>query len=125
MYVLEDKQRDRMIVIGTEDVPAQLKSSLTKNGVQYIVRGDEAAIAAINEFVSDGAKVRGDAGALQTGQTQNVIEGLIKAFSAVCELRDVKNDGGQMKVKKGSTLGQIIHSDHAPPKVYTNIIKPR
>jgi len=125
MYVLEDKQRDRMIVIGTEDVPAQLKSSLTKNGVQYIVRGDEAAIAAINEFVSDGAKVRGDAGALQTGQTQNVIEGLIKAFSAVCELRDVKSEGGQMKVKKGSTLGQIIHSDHAPPKVYTNIIKPR
>lgn len=125
MYVLEDKRRNQMIVIGTEDVSPQLKSALTKNGVQYVVRGDDAAIGAINEFVSTGAKVRGDTDELKNGQTQNLIEGLIKAFSAVCELRDVKSEDGQMKVKKGSTLGQIIHSDHAPPKVYTNIIKPR
>lgn len=125
MYLLEDKKRNQMIIIGNEDVTPQLKSALTKNGIQYVVRGDEAASNAINEFVSDGAKVRGDNGTLQSGQTQSVIEGLIKAFSAVCELRDIKMDNGQMKVKKGSTLGQIMHSDHAPPKVYTNIIKPR
>lgn len=125
MYVLEDKRRNRMIVVGGEEVPPQLQSALSKNGVQYVVRGDDIAVNAINEFVSEGAKLRGDTDELKNGQTQNVIEGLIKAFSAVCELRDVKNDGGQMKVKKGSTLGQIIHSDHAPPKVYTNIIKPR
>lgn len=125
MYLLEDKKRDQIIVIGNEDIPPQLKSALSKNKVQYVVRGDETAVNAINEFVSDGAKMRGDAGTLQSGQTQNVIEGLIKAFSAVCELRDVKTEDGQMKVKKGSTLGQIIHSDHAAPKVYTNIIKPR
>ena len=125
MYLLEDKKRNQVIVIGSEDVSPTLKSALSKNGVQYVVRGDEAASNAINEFVSDGAKMRGDTGALQSGQSQNVIEGLIKAFSAVCELRDVKTDNGQMKVKKGSTLGQIIHSEHAPPKVYTNIIKPR
>ncbi|MDP2204697.1 MAG: hypothetical protein Q8K65_00140 [Alphaproteobacteria bacterium] len=125
MYVLEDKQRSQMIVIGTEEIAPQLKSALSKNGVQYVVHGDETAIVAINEFVSEGAKLRVDAGAFQTGQTQNAIEGLIKAFSAVCELRNVKNEDGQMKVKKGSTLGQIIHGDHAEPKVYTNIIKPR
>lgn len=125
MYVLEDKQRNKMIVIGKEEITPQLQSSLTKNGIQYVVHGDDGSVTAINEFVSDGAKVRGEAGLLQSGQTQNVIESLIKAFSAVCELRDVKSEDGQMKVKMGSTLGQIIHSDHAEPKVYTSIIKPR
>lgn len=130
MYVLEDKQRSQMIVIGTEDVSAQLKSALSKNGVQYVVHGDETAVVAINEFVSEGAKMRVSAGAFEKGQSQNVIEGLIKAFSAVCVLRNVKNgnvkhEDGQMKVKKGSTLGDVIHGEHDEPKVYTNIIKPR
>jgi hypothetical protein len=125
MYVLEDKQRNQMIVIGTEEVSAQLKSALSKNGVQYVVHGDETAAVAINEFVSEGAKMRVSAGAFEKGQSQNVIEGLIKAFSAVCELRNVKNSNGKMTVTKGSTLGQLIQGEHAEPKVYTNIIKPR
>ncbi|MFN7113647.1 MAG: hypothetical protein ACK4PK_04730 [Alphaproteobacteria bacterium] len=125
MCVLEDKQRNQMIVIGAEEISPQLKSALSKNGIQYVVQGDEAGVATINEFVSEGAKLRVDAGAFQTGQAQNAIEGLIKAFSAVCELRNLKNENGKMTVKKGSTLGQIMLGDYAEPKVYTNIIKPR
>jgi hypothetical protein len=64
-------------------------------------------------------------GQLQTGNTQIVIEGLIKAFSSLCELTDaeVGDDPNQMTVNKGSTLGLVIHRAKAAPSLYTSIVK--
>ena len=81
-----------------------------------------------DDFLADGAKVRGEKGQLVSGNTQQVIESLIKAFSALCEIADVTqsdNDPNQMTVDKGCTLGQIIHRAESRPTVYTNIFKPR
>jgi len=128
LYVIEDKVRDQMMVVGPEDVAPQLKSALSKNGISYVVKEDESSIQRINDFLADGAKVRGEKGQLVSGNTQQVIEGLIKAFSALCEIADVEqsdNDPNQMTVNKGSTLGQVIHRSTSRPAVYTNIVKPR
>lgn len=128
LYVIEDKVRDQMMVVGPEDVSTQLKSALSKNGINYVVKEDPASISRINDFLADGAKVRGEKGQLVSGNTQQVIESLIKAFSALCEIADVTqsdNDPNQMTVDKGCTLGQIIHRAESRPTVYTNIVKPR
>ncbi len=128
LYVIEDKVRDQMMVVGPEDVAPQLKSALSKNGISYVVKEDESSIQRINDFLADGAKVRGEKGQLVSGNTQQVIEGLIKAFSALCEIADVEqsdNDPNQMTVNKGSTLGQVIHRSTSRPAVFTNIVKPR
>lgn len=128
LYVIEDKVRDQMMVVGPEAVSTQLKSALSKNGISYVVKEDEASIQRINDFLAEGAKVRGEKGQLVSGNTQQVIEGLIKAFSALCEITDVsqsETDPDQMTVDKGSTLGQVIHRSNSRPAVYTNIVKPR
>jgi len=128
LYVIEDKVRDQMMVVGPEDVSTQLKSALSKNGINYVVKEDPASVSRINDFLAEGAKVRGEKGQLVSGNTQQVIESLIKAFSALCEIADVTqsdNDPNQMTVDKGCTLGQIIHRAESRPTVYTNIVKPR
>lgn len=128
LYVIEDKVCNQMMVVGPEAVSTQLKSALSKNGINYVVKEDEASIQRINDFLAEGAKVRGEKGQLVSGNTQQVIEGLIKAFSCLCEIADVsqsETDPDQMTVDKGSTLGKIIHRTSGRPAVYTNIVKPR
>jgi hypothetical protein len=124
LYVIDDKTRNRMMVVGPEPISAPLQSELIKNGVQYVVKTDEASVTSINEFLADGAKHRGNIGKLVQGNTQNVIEGLIKAFSALCELTDTEpgasND--QMTVNKGATLGLVMFKSKSRPAVFTSIV---
>ena len=114
-------------VVGPEPISAPLQSELIKNGVQYVVKSEEASVTAINEFLADGAKHRGNIGKLIQGNTQNVIEGLIKAFSALCELQDTEpgasND--QMTVNKGATLGLVMFKSKTKPAVFTSIVTPK
>ncbi|TAL39291.1 MAG: hypothetical protein EPN97_02855 [Alphaproteobacteria bacterium] len=127
MYVIEDKLQNKVMVVGPEEISKPLQSELAKNGVQYVVKGDEGSVTTVNEFLADGAKFRGHAGKLIQGNTQNVIEGLIKAFSALCELADVEAGAtpDQMTVNKGSTLGLVIHRSKSRPVVFTSIVTPK
>lgn len=127
MYVIEDKLQHKVMVVGPEEISKPLQSELAKNGVQYVVKGDEGSVTTVNEFLADGAKYRGTVGKLIQGNTQNVIEGLIKAFSALCELADVEAGASpdQMTVNKGSTLGLVIHRSKSTPVVYTSIVTPK
>jgi hypothetical protein len=127
MYVIEDKVLDKVMVVGPEPISKALASELSKNGLQYVVKDDEASVTTVNEFLADGAKERGKNGKLVQGNTQNVIEGLIKAFSALCELADVEAGAtpDQMTVNKGSTLGLVIHRSKSRPVVFTSIVTPK
>jgi hypothetical protein len=133
LFLIEDKvqlgdnMRQKLMVVGPEEISPQLQSELTKNGVFYVVKSDEGSVKKINDFLADGARVRGEEGKL-AGDTEKVIEGLIKAFSAVCELENLdqsESDPSQMLVSKGSTLGQVIHNSKAAPSVYTSIVRPK
>ena len=127
LYVIDDKLREKMMVVGPEPISGPLQSELIRNGVQYVVKNDEASVTSINEFLADGAKHRGNIGKLIQGNTQNVIEGLIKAFSALCELTDTEpgasND--QMTVNKGATLGLVMFKSKSRPAVFTSIVTPK
>lgn len=127
LYIIDDKERNKMMVVGPEEISSQLASEMKKNGLDYVVKTDNGSIQKINDFLAEGAKVRGENGKLSSGSTQNVIEGLIKAFSALCELAEAEagDDPNQLTVEKGSTLGQVIHKSKSRPAVYTSIMKPR
>ncbi|MEZ0223625.1 MAG: hypothetical protein ACAH83_03660 [Alphaproteobacteria bacterium] len=127
LYVIEDKLQNKVMVVGPEEISKPLQSELAKNGVQYVVKSDEGSVTTVNEFLADGAKYRGTIGKLIQGNTQNVIEGLIKAFSALCELADVEAGASpdQMTVNKGSTLGLVIHRSKSRPVVFTSIVTPK
>lgn len=124
LFVIEDKRRNKMMVVGPEAISAPLQTELVKNGVQYVVKNDEASVSAINEFLAEGAKHRGNMGQLVQGNTQNVIEGLIKAFSALCELTDTEagTSPDQMTVNKGATLGKVMKESKSKPAVFTSIV---
>lgn len=133
MYVIEDKAeiagkvRQKLMIVGAEEISAQLQSELTKNGVSYVVKGDKGSVQKINDFLSEGARLRGEDGKL-VGDSEKVIEGLIRAFSAVCELTGAEqseSDPSQMTVGKGTTLGQIIHNSTSTPSVFTSIVRPK
>ena len=127
LYVIDDKLREKMMVVGPEAISAPLQSELAKNGVQYVVKSDEGSVTQINEFLAEGAKHRGNTGKLVQGNTQNVIEGLIKAFSALCELTDTEAGASpdQMTVNKGATLGLVMYKSKSKPAVFTSIVTPQ
>lgn len=127
LYVIEDKERSKMMVVGPEAISTALQSELTKNGIQYVVKNDPTSVDQINEFLADGAKHRGAINKLQQGATQTVIEGLIKAFSALCELTDTEAGASpdQMTVNKGATLGLVMYKSKSTPAVFTSIVTPK
>ncbi len=127
LYVIEDKMREQMMVVGPAPISAALKSELKKNGVDYVVKTDESSQVEINEFLAAGAKHRGNLGKLLQNHTQGVIEGLIKAFSALCELTDTEAGAtpDQMTVNKGATLGLVMYRSRSKPAVFTSIVTPK
>ncbi|MDE1153981.1 MAG: hypothetical protein PW788_15730 [Micavibrio sp.] len=134
LFVVEDKAHldktntdwHKYLIIGPEAIAPQLQAELAKQGVSYLVKSEESSVQRINEFLAEGARVRGEDGQLASGNTQEVIEGLIKAFSAICELEvEAGNDPDQALIKEGSTLGQVIHNAKAEPAVFTSIVKPK
>jgi len=125
LYVIEDKQRQKMIVVGADAISPTLSSALKKNGVQYVLKDDADSVAQIDEFLAEGARKRGENGAIATGTTQGVIESLIKAFSTLCDLSGADGGSGQPTVGKGATMGKIIHGVKVKePALYTSIMKP-
>ncbi len=114
LYVLEDKLREKMIVAGPEGVKADFADELAKGGVQYVVKSDEKTASAINEFLAHGAKFRGEKGLLFPGNTQSLIEGLIKGAFALSEIPHKEAN------VKGTTLGDAI-KDSKNPAIYTQI----
>ncbi len=134
LFVIEDKvhlnktdvDRHKYLVIGPEAIAPQLQAELAKQGMTYIVRSEESSLTRINEFLAEGAHVRGVDGQLKSGHTQEVIEGLINAFSAICELEADPNAGpDEPQIKEGSTLGHLIQGTRAEPAVFTSIVKPK
>ncbi len=122
LYLLEDKFRKQMIVVGSEDIGIQLKSDLIKSGVSYMVKDDEATEGKINEFLSEGVRMRVEAGK-PINQEENLIETLIYAFSTLCELP--VNEAGEIDIGSGYTFGKILQLNNSEPSTYTSIFKPR
>lgn len=118
LWVIEDRELQEIKIIGSEKIGEKLQSELKKNHVEYLLQSDESTVQTINDFLTEGARVRGEQGGIRAGtDAQNVVGTLIKAFSAVCDAGDI--------IKKGSTLGSIIQSNKARPGVYTSIVKPK
>lgn len=135
LFVVEDKAHinktntdwHKYMVVGPKPIAPQLESELAKQGVFYLVKSEESSVKRINDFLSEGARMRGEDGQIATGNTQEVIEGLIKAFTAICQLTDLENgdDPERALVGEGATLGQVIHKAQAEPAVFTSIVKPK
>lgn len=120
LYVLDDQERQKIMVLGAADVGKPFADQLARNGVVYARKSDPASIKKINDFVADCARYRGSPStAMAQMNTQNVIENFIRSFSALCEIQD--EPGGIMS---GSTLGSILHANKGKPTVYTSIVKP-
>ncbi|MEZ0261668.1 MAG: hypothetical protein ACAH80_11710 [Alphaproteobacteria bacterium] len=121
LYVVDDQLRQQIIVMGAESIPVGLNKKLAESGVTYVVRGRPETTEEINEFLSQGARVRGESGLLMTGRAvTDVIESLIKAVSAICELKEHDDDA----VPLGTTLGRVMNGGMADkPGVFTSIMK--
>lgn len=120
LYVVDDQFRQQMMVMGTEAIPPELEKKLAESGVAYTIKGQPGTASAINNFLADGAKARGERGMLAVGNTQNVVETLLKACSAICEFKQAALDNPE----RGTTVGKILDEGLVKePAVFTSIMK--
>lgn len=124
LYAIEDQVRKKMVVLGDADIGLALSADLAKDGLTYLYRGDPKAARAINDFLADGVYARyrqkkpeGES----LPQPPGTIESLILSFAAVGGIETSED----MRIPKGSTVGQIMQNSRAEPSVYVSIVKPK
>lgn len=135
MWVIEDKTHlqktntewRRYMVVGPEPVSPDLQATLAKGGITYLVKSDPATVTEVNEFLTEGARVRGEDGQMHVNDTREVIESLVKAFSVQCELAGALpgDNSDEQIIPEEATLGKMIHEAVALPAVFTSIVKPK
>lgn len=119
IYVIDDKLRGEMIAVGPADIPSAMNAALSKSGVHYVLKDDPASVEAVNGFLRDGARTRQRSGALEGGQAHKIVEGLLSAFSAVCNMPEFVEEG---QVPTEVTMGQAIHKA-GTPLVFTRMTR--
>lgn len=125
LYVLEDKERDEMIIAGPEAIDPELSAVLGKSGITYVVKDDDTTASKINEFMKKGNIVRFESGKIK--EEEDVFkehQGLLLAFSAICRLGpDNAASEGEDEIPQGMNIGEFIHQAKATPNVFTSVVK--
>ena len=107
LFVVEDSKRGKMVVCGPSGISSAQKADLAAGGVTYVSRQDNDCAAVIDDFLAEGAKWRADRGMLISGNTQNIIENLIHAFSTYAN---------EYQTDKGLTVGKAIRQASTPKR---------
>ncbi|MDI1226468.1 MAG: hypothetical protein PSY14_02135 [bacterium] len=135
MWLIEDKvhldktQTDwhRYMLVGPEPISPDLESQLAKGGVQYVVKDDANTVDAVNNFLVEGARVRGEDNKMAVADAKEVTEMIVKAFAVLCPLPRVMpgTDPNEQIIPADATLGDMIHEATASPALFTSVMKPK
>ena len=125
LYVVEDKLRQKMVVVGPEAVKPDLEASLAKNGVTYVANVDPAATAkAINKFLSEGQNPRAGNIGMLPSRTEVIASSLVKAFSGLCQIPGELLRPDEALSEQNVTLGDAIAVNKSTPAVFISMMKP-
>ncbi|MDF3022806.1 MAG: hypothetical protein K0R10_167, partial [Alphaproteobacteria bacterium] len=83
--------------------PGPLQGRIAE-GVTYVDASKEDATLKINEFLADGARMRGEAGKIQVKEVYGLVEDIIRAVSAAAQ---VKGDNSSL-LPTGTTIGDVL-----------------
>ncbi len=135
LWLIEDKVRldktqtdwHRYMLVGPEAISPDLESQLAKGGVQYVVKDDANTAEAVNSFLVEGARVRGEDNKMAVADAKEVTEMIVKAFAVQCPLPRVMpgTDPNEQIIPEDATLGDMIHEAKEAPAVFTSIMKPK
>jgi hypothetical protein len=145
LYVLEDGERKKSLVVGPDSVSPDLEAALARNGVTYLVKSDEGTAERVDQFLQDSGELRESrrlklaeaAPAPATPEAapaqektepdfiKNITGTLVEAFGNVCAI-DLPNENKGIPndhVPQGTTLGALIRNNRGAPHVYTSLLK--
>ncbi len=141
LWVIEDKTHlvkakdpgkadwHRYMVVGPEPITSELEVALAEKGISYVVKTDPASIKTINDFLIQGARVRGEDGQLDPDAAKGVTEAIVKAFAVMHTLPRTKpgSDPRTQIIPADATLGEMIQTsnDAERPALFVSIVKPR
>ncbi len=135
LWLIEDKVRldktqtdwHRYMLVGPEAISPDLEAQLAKGGVQYVVKDDANTAEAVNSFLVEGARVRGEDNKMAVADAKEVTEMIVKAFAVQCPLPRVMpgTDPNEQIIPEDATLGDMIHEAKEAPAVFTSIMKPK
>lgn len=99
MPMIDDTPRGQTLLVG----PGPLQGRIAE-GVTYVDASKEDATLKINEFLADGARMRGEAGKIQVKEVYGLVEDIIRAVSAAAQ---VKGDNSSL-LPTGTTIGDVL-----------------
>lgn len=117
LYVVEDKERDMMIVAGPEPITPELTSALAKKNITYVVKSDPATAERITNFMGEGHVYRLRNSTLKKKeQLDEINENLAQAFSAICRDADESD-----QIPEQTNVGMMIVAGERP-NVFTSFV---
>jgi len=122
-----DQDWHRYMLVGPAPISPDLESQLAKGGVTYAVKDDPKTVEAVNAFLVEGARVRGEDNKMAVADAREVTEMIVKAFAVQCPLPRVMpgTDPNEQIIPEDATLGAMIHEAKEAPAVFTSIMKPK
>lgn len=123
LYAIEDQRLKKMAVLGDADLGTAFCASLAKDGLTYVCKDDPDASRMIDDFLAEGvsARARKRKARAIAGETNGMIESLVKCFATVCG----PEMGRDIVIPKETTVGEAMKESRMQPWAYVSIVKPK
>lgn len=114
LHILRDRVRDKVMVMGGEDIDAGLKSALMKAGISYHLIDNNATFEQVDKFIHEGEVARDS----QVREREEKTVHMMKALMTMYGIEEAH-------MGKEMTFGKALKDNRGEPQLYSRVVMPR
>lgn len=114
LHILRDRVRGKVMVMGSDDIDAGLKSSLMKSGISYHLIDQSATFEQVDRFIHEGEVARDS----QVREREEKTVHLMKALMTMYGIEEAH-------MGKEMTFGKALKDNRGEAQLYSRVVMPR
>ena len=114
LHILRDRVRDKVMIMGGEDIDAGLKSTLMKSGISYHLIDQTATFEQVDKFIHEGEVARDS----QVREREEKTVHMMKALMTMYGIEEAH-------MGKEMTFGKALKDNRGEPQLYSRVIMSR
>lgn len=111
LHLLRDRVRNKVMIMGSEDVDAGVKSALLKNGISYHLFSDSKTFEQVDNFIFEGEMARNSQASAREEKTMNLLIALMTMYGVE-----------KAHMDKDMTFGKALKDYRGTPELYSRVV---
>ncbi len=114
LFMLRDRVRGKVMIVGGEDIEPGLKSMLMKNGISYHLSDNAKTYEQVDKFIHEGEGARGSQASEREEKTINLMRALMTMYGIE-----------KAHMGKEMTFGKALRDNQGEPHLYSRVVMPK